>query len=386
MAKIRGFLQGAKGKIGDFVVQKGEMGTILRANNGTANPQSASQMAQRVAFATATNAAKKMLSVIGLSFYGVSNGKLSRRKFVSLNVPILKAAADAAIAGEDEWYRPTCHYKGKDVNQLVPNPYIVSDGSLVLPEQWDPKPEGGGDQFAIFTDDTVNWTVVKEAQTITGAELLASMFGCGAGDQITLVSILAKKGDAVPYEYEQGENVTVNGVPMLNYDWMRFTRMYAPRIVFKRSDLADLVLVADETVETLRPKLLAAIRGCIDLDKSSSAFVAQIESALKSFVQESRYGFGMNEIGINTADLTGSDWNMLAAGIIRSANIDGVWDFSRCQLKTSMELDTAGGSGENDYYSGLHIGNAIYTYVGVADSANKNFMITGTPFDEMPQQ
>jgi hypothetical protein len=384
MAKIRGFLQGAKGKIGDFVVQKGEMGTILRANNGTANPQSAAQMAQRVAFATATNAAKKMLSVIGLSFYGVSDGKLSRRKFVQLNVPILKASADAQISGE-EWANPTCHFKGKDINQIVPNPYIVSDGSLVLPEQWVPKPVDGGGQFTIFTNNTIDWTVVKEAQTITGAELLASMFGCGTGDQITLVSILAKKGEAVPYVYEQGENVTVNGVLMLNYDWMRFTRMYAPRIVFKRSDLADLVLVADETAETLTPKLLAAIRGCIDLDKSSSAFVALIEQGLNCYVEENRYGFAIDEVNLHLL-VNGSDWAMLAAGIIRSANVDGVWDFSRCQLKTNMDLDTAGGPEANDNYSGLHIGNAIYTYVGVADAANKNFMTTGTPFDEMPQQ
>lgn len=384
MAKVVGFLRGAKGKVGDFVLQKGEKTTVLRANNGVANPQSAAQMTQRVVFGTVTNAAKKLLSVIGLSFYGVSDGKLSRRKFVEMNIPILKASADAQLSGE-ETTSPRCFFKGKDVNQLVVNPYVVSDGSLVLPEQWEPKPVTGGGQFTIFSDNTIDWSVVKEAQTITGAELLSSMFGCGAGDQITLVSILAKNGDAVPYNYESGENVTVNGVPMPNYDWQRFTRMYAPRIVFKQSDLANMVLVADETAETLTPKLIAAVRGCIDLDKSSSAFVALIEQGINCYVEENRYGFAIDETNLHTlAD--GSGWAMLAAGVIRSANIDGVWDFSRCQLKTSMELDTAGGPGDNQNYSGLMLGIAVYTYVGVADSSNKNFMTTGTPFDEMPQQ
>jgi hypothetical protein len=384
MAKIRGFLQGAKGKIGDFVVQKGEMGTILRANNGVSNPQSAAQMAQRVAFATATNAAKKMLSVIGLSFYGVSNGKLSRRKFVSLNAPILKAAADAAIAGEDEWYSPTCHYKGKDVNQLVPNPYIVSDGSLVLPEQLNVIKQG---ETSLVTTggEELKMTIRKEAQTIEGWKLLESLFGCTSGDQITLVTIQGKKGDAVPYEYEQGENVTVNGVPMLNYDWMRFTRMLAPRIVFKRDNLASLEVLADDTMGTLQPKLTAALRGCIDLEKSNEAFVKFFLTNSLQLDDNDAAGF---DAYFSSEELPSfsEDWTNLAAGIVRSANIDGVWDFTRCQLVVAMDLDTAGGPSGNDNYSGLHIGNAIYTYVGVADAANKNFMTTGTPFDEMPRQ
>lgn len=384
MAKIRGFLSGAKGKIGDFVVQKGEKHTIIRANNGVSNPQSAAQMAQRVAFATATNAAKKMLSVIGLSFYGVSDGKLSRRKFVALNTPILKAAADAAIAGEDEWNSPTCHFKAKDVNQLVPNPYIVSDGSLVLPEPLAVVKQGTN-VLTIVGGAEVSMDIRKEAQTIEGWKLIEGIFGCTSGDQLTLVSIQGKNGDDVPYEYEQGENVTVNGVPMLNYDWMRFTRLFAPRIVFKRDNLASLEVLADDTAETLKTKLQAALRGCIDLEKSNEAFVNFfVEDALE-LVANGQTAFQAYFSSVELPQYA-AGWTVLAAGIVRSANVDGVWDFTRCQLTVAMDLDTAGGPAENDHYSGLHIGNAIYTYVGVADSANKNFMTTGTPYDEMPRQ
>ena len=382
MAHIKGFLKGAKGKIGDFVLQKGEIGTIIRANNGVSNPQSAAQMAQRVAFATATSAAKKMLSVIGLSFYRVSDGKLSRRKFVALNVPILKAAADAQIAGEAEGTQALCRYKAKDVNQLVPNPYIISDGSLVLPEMLAVKKDAN--TLKITGGAEVEMTIQKQAQTIEGWKLIESLFGCTSGDQITLVTIQGKNGDAVPYEYEQGENVTVNGVPMLNYDWMRFTRMLAPRIVFKRENLASLEILADDTMNTLVPKLLAAVKGCIDLEKSNETLV--------NFFVDTGLGISENEeeflVALNDQVLPNfsENWTTLAAGVVRSANVDGAWDFTRTQLVVAMDLDTAGGPEANNNYSGLSIGNAIYTYVGVADSGNRNFMTTGTPFDQMPQQ
>lgn len=383
MAKIRGFLKGAKGKIGDFVVQKGEKATILRANNGVSNPQSAAQMAQRVAFATATNAAKKMLSVIGLSFYGVSDGKLSRRKFVALNVPILKASADAQLADETEQSNPKCFFKAKDINQLVPNPYIVSDGSLVLPEQWAIQVnENTG--LTIF-DGGFDFSSPKEAKVISGAQLIEALFGVTTGEQITMVSILGKEGDSVAYEYENGATVTVNGVPVLNYDWMRFTRMFAPRLVFKQQDFSNLEIVADETSETLLPKLKAAVRGCIDMDKSSEDFVTLITNALIGRVQDANIVLGVDAISLSN-DLTISGWKMHAAGIVRSANVDGVWDFTRTQLVVNMDTDTAGGPEDNLDYSGLNIGTAIYTYVGVADASNKNFMTTGTPFAEMPQQ
>lgn len=384
MAKIRGFLSGAKGKIGDFVVQKGEKQTIIRANNGVSNPQSASQMAQRLAFATATNAAKKMLSVIGLSFYGVSNGKLSRRKFVALNAPILKAAADAAIAGEDEWANPTCHFKAKDVNQLVPNPYIVSDGSLVLPEQVSII-KNDSDKLAIVGETNAISLEPGEGSSVTGYDIIRQLFGVDSGNQLTLCVICGKSGESVAYAYEQGENVTVNGVPMLNYDWMRFTKFVAPRIVFKGSDFPSVTVEDGETIESFKTKMQTAIRNCVNMEKSSEAFVNWITNAIEVTLQAGQFTVSL-KAEVLPSTIGGENYNPLAAAMIRSANVEGVWDFTRSQMVVAMDLDTAGGPEANDNYSGLSIGNAIYTYVGVADSANKNFMTTGTPYDEMPVQ
>lgn len=385
MAKVRGFLRGAKGKVGDFVLQKGEKSTVLRANNGVANPQSAAQMSQRVTFGTVTNAAKKLLSVIGLSFYGVSNGKLSRRRFVELNIPVLKASADAQLAGEESSF-PTCYFKAKDCGQLVVNPYIVSDGNLILPEQWVPMVLGtpGGD-FGLFEDDQVSWSKAKGAQVIDGASLISAMYGVSAGEQITLVTIVSKDGDAVPYQYEGGDNVTVNGVPVAPYDWQRFTQMWAPRIVFKSSNLPSLEIVADETTDTLQPKLITCLLGCIDLEKSSQFFVNQVVNLAAKVEVDENIHFWLEPWEFKN-DTPTEGWRVQAAGVVRSANVDGQWDFSRCQLVISMDPDSAGGPENNNDYSGLFIGTAIYSYVGVADSGAKNFMTTGTPFEEMPQQ
>lgn len=382
MAKIRGFLAGAKGKVGDFVFQKGEKATIVRANNGVSNPQSAAQMAQRLAFATVTNAAKKMLSVIGLSFYGVSDGKLSRRRFVELNVPVLKAAADAYLAGESAPGGKSCWYKAKDINQVVPNPYIVSDGSLILPEQLAVSRDG---DYLWLNSNEYTYASVNSgtAVIVSGYDLIQGIFGCSSGEQITLVSIMSKNGESVPYEYSGGEVVTVNGVDVPVYDWMRFTRMYAPRIVFKNSGLPGLEVLADDTAETLQPKLVAALRQCIDMDKSSAVFVDLLMGCINVGLSQGRFVFNFTSLNL-TEELSSDDWLVLAAGIVISANVDGKWDFTRTQLVVAMDEDTAGGPEANNNYSGLQLGTAIYTYVGVADSTNKNFMTTGTPYDEMP--
>ena len=63
-----GLQRGWRGKVGSYVFQKNGKNTVSRERTGTvANPQSFNQMLQRVVFATVTQAADKLLPIIGIS-------------------------------------------------------------------------------------------------------------------------------------------------------------------------------------------------------------------------------------------------------------------------------------------------------------------------------
>lgn len=100
MAKSRGFFSLRRGstKSLTFSILNGKQITKDRVSE-VRNPQTSRQMLQRVCFATVTQAAEKMLPIIGISQEGVTSEVESRRRWISQNVKLLRGIADRMSKG-----------------------------------------------------------------------------------------------------------------------------------------------------------------------------------------------------------------------------------------------------------------------------------------------
>lgn len=387
MARIKGFLKGARGKLADFVLQKGsEVGsTIMREKVTPANPQSQTQMATRLAFGTATNAAKILLPVIGESFAGVKSGKMSRREFIRMNIPWLRDEALKWMNNDLEVYA-AFSYKGNKT--LLPNKYIVSNGSLVLPEQFAVYATGGafGERWC-YAESNMEVTV---GTSVSAFEILNTLFSLTLGDQITTVLIYTKLGTNVVRYWGDDLNLpeyTVNGVYVPRPDWQRYVSFTAKRLVIKPNTIDairfDVINSESQGLDNLKQTVLSII----DTEKSDPTFVDILLSRLSYEPAEVENKFiigGADEVGSISTAFDKNGWTLSAAGCILSSNSGSEWNFSNCKLAIAKDLDTAGGPEDNPLYYGPTVGTALATYNGYPSEGETNFMTTGTDLTEVP--
>ena len=133
MAKVGIFQRGWRGKTAGISFSKGENGeTIAREAVKPVNPQTNLMMTQRVIFATVANARKAFEQLISQSFEGMS-AKQAKRLFTSLNVKLLRRAYANAIDANKPFLDWTFAFTAKGISNIIPNPYVVSKGSLQKP-------------------------------------------------------------------------------------------------------------------------------------------------------------------------------------------------------------------------------------------------------------
>lgn len=130
MAKVGIFQRGWRGKTAGISFSKGENGeTIAREAVKPVNPQTNLMMTQRVIFATVANARKAFEQLISQSFEGMS-AKQAKRLFTSLNVKMLRRDYANAVNADKPFLDWTFAFTAKGVSNIIPNPYVVSRGSL----------------------------------------------------------------------------------------------------------------------------------------------------------------------------------------------------------------------------------------------------------------
>lgn len=351
MAKGPFWLRGAKGKLAGSVIFKGESGTIVRENVKPRNPKTNAQMRQRVVWATITQAAKKMLPIIGISFEGVNSEKLNRRRFVQLNSTLF--ARHAQNPSMDN----VCAWSGKGNNQLIPNPYILSRGTLIMPRQvLVPK----------FENDSIPTST--DAVTIPGGEHTALeywklMYGMEPGSQLTIPFITAKID-------ERGVAYSVNNSEGTRIDLIRYSMFYAPRIVLKEPAENDAKFQI--TAETTSEQLEAFLSTAVVSEKTATDLLGYF---LEFAINPPTAG---GDITINLDP----DWEDLmlvygsfvcACGAIYSKqDSNGIWRYTNCEMDSCRQNLIP--SVQN--YYGLYLRNAISTYKSEA-SRDANYLQTG---------
>lgn len=340
MAKIiSGTQVGARGKAAGMVYQKGRNGeTIQRRYVIPANPRTNSQMAQRILFATASQAAKFMSPVVDHSFEGVKAGLSSVNMFVKKNIAVLRslAASDYAKKPAPTECKMFCTTKG--VSALVPNAYMISNGSLAKPRL---QVVDGGDKQLVLKLGTLPATATQKV-TITNVDyygvtlgtLLQAFFGLGdATEQLTLCAI-ARSSEEMLF--------SLDGSTDPGYE-IPYTAFNARRLVFREdADLSQIVILlnSDGTAhEDINENIATACLGAFSSADSDQVFLDMILVALQDAHTTPAGSTGEYTISIEPEtvdldeyyiyDIDTQEGHVYAGGVIRSKKVGENWRYSR---------------------------------------------------------
>lgn len=182
MAKDNLFLGMARGKVGDVVFSRLNGVQVSRARNRAPhNPQSPAQMVQRIIMSTVGKAYSFMQAICNHSFEGFDIGQQSQRKFMEVNVGMMRdRAADVLAYPVEEVVRSSEAYNFNFKNDYTPviNEYMISAGSL--PSITLSAIDGGTSGTIAFDPGEL------DGSTLTYDDFIG-LLGLQRGDQLTFV-------------------------------------------------------------------------------------------------------------------------------------------------------------------------------------------------------
>lgn len=383
MAIVTGYMEGARKKVAGFVYQKGANGkTIKRAYVIPKNPQTSGQMAQRIIFATATQAAKFMAPIINHSFEGVAYGAKSKQKFVSLNIEKLRLLASEDFRNQPEAADANVFVTTRGLSALIPNQYIIADGSLSASRMKVVKATGATSDKALqLSFGGGSFALVAGSEGYLGlslGDIIGALFGLNALDeQLSLVGI-AKTGDDYRYSF-QGSTDAGAQVP--------YSGMSAKRLVFDPStdlgQIIDLVNSDDHTVaDDAEANIEAAIVACFVNAKTDSELKNYVAAKVLAGIQlqvsgDDETGWRLGWASLQTNDLANlfvydpeNDSSFLmAAGVVRSKLVDNKWRRSRTVMVTSFP------TGDGVYNFGLTWNLANAAWFAKADLSESGWFL-----------
>lgn len=184
MAKDNLFLGTARGSVGDVTFSRLNGVQVARVRNrAPRNPQSPAQMLQRVIMSSVGKAYSFMQNICNHSFENFELGQMSQRKFMEVNVGILRDKAGDVIAYPIEAMikASTAHnYSFKNDYLPVVNRYMISAGSLPS------IPLMQGDS-GVSSTIPFNTSEITQA-TVTYQQMVDAM-GLQKGDQLTFIQV-----------------------------------------------------------------------------------------------------------------------------------------------------------------------------------------------------
>lgn len=174
----------ARGKVGDLVFSRSNGQQVTRARAAVVkNPQTETQMIQRIILNTVAQAYSRMSAITDHSFEGIQAGQPSMSYFMSKNLNSLRSKlaeeiADGYDLGSIYAFTPV------STNQYAANRYIVAKGTL---------PEVP----ATFGPQNVGRVVVAGS---TYADII-NAFGLQRGDQLTFVATQGASGANTTFHF-----------------------------------------------------------------------------------------------------------------------------------------------------------------------------------------
>lgn len=373
MAKAGFWLRGAKGKLADSVLSKGENATIIREHVVPRNAQTEMQMVNRVAFATVAQAAKYMLPIIGQTFQGAANEKFNRRAFQQANINLLKRnfIRYNGIGGGPALNPDMTAANPKGVSQLIPNMYIMSQGSLSLPGWLTAKTKVNAinpERSNIYADPinggSEHVVRVNIGDAFNPIEVLTDFYGLKLGQQITVCGICTDSSESVM--------AFDSDMP----DFVRYSQFKALRAVIINDEDAAADASVNVTADTTVQQIKDSISALFDANKTDSDFLscilAETEITLtpgegyvaitlrNSIVSDDYVDIFNLLIG---GDILGTvdSYDCKAACAILSEYINNQWSYSNSQMAVLPKNGSVVAS--NMGYYGYDYSNAYKTYL-----------------------
>lgn len=343
------------------------------------NPQTDPQMLQRVAFATVANAAAKMYDIISISQEGESKPEYARQLFISQNTELLKKAAYKRV-GLARHYRAA--YAPKGNQQLIPNSYQISKGSLTVPDYLVPKTgaDGGSSfeykEFSSFMTSSGSQQIVNAlviGSSYTASQLWQLLFGLLPGDQLTFPQIYGS-GIAQALYAGETEDSAVEDKTLV-------TQFCAPRMVLLKEMPSAAITISAETTDA---QIQAILLGGVNQDDSYMPVAQKFVDCLT--IDETQD----NDMFMKLDDMCGEVYgvngvnNLRAVGVILS-RYDAerkLWKYSTSNLVCVWDFLSQNDGAD---YFGFTVDNAIATYrATVLANANGNFLQRGGTHDIVP--
>lgn len=190
MAKNNLFLGTARGSVGDVTFSRLNGVQVARVRNRSPrNPQSPAQMVQRIIMSTVGKAYSFMSDICNHSFEGFESGQLSQRKFMEINVGLLRdQCADVLAYPVEEVVRTSEAYNFSFKNDYAPvlNRYMISAGSLPSTTL---AQDINDQQVVIGVRPLLELSSVGSTPESTSyAEVVAGL-GLQRGDQLTFIQV-----------------------------------------------------------------------------------------------------------------------------------------------------------------------------------------------------
>lgn len=341
-----------------------------------ANPQTQAQMVQRVIFATVTKAAEKMFKLISISNERQSQPQFAKQEFVSRNVSLLRKLALRTKTELDGVTHVLAAFAPKENQQIIPNSYYMSFGSVLVPSQLVPKTQDtAGNATGSFGGDS--WATIGQLGTgvpygdYTPAQLWQMLFGLMPGDQLSLPQ-LYDEGDAqILYNSDDEDAEPVDLTIVADF--------VCPRIVLLDEMPSTTVTIGAETTAA---QVIAALKSGINTEKTWETMDDRLlDGIVIDEVVDEVMVFNMGAktwqdcFGINNDD------HMVALGIIISRFDGSKWRYSTSQLVCAYNPSVS----DTDYF-GFKLQNAIDTYKATSKmTAEGNFIQQGGESDIIPE-
>lgn len=171
MSKGNMLLGHARGKVGDLVFSRANGQQIVRSRAAVVkNPQTESQMVQRIILNTVAQAYSRMRAITDHSFEGVQAGQKTMSLFLRKNIDSLRSIIAKEIADGGDFDGVWAFTPIGD-NGYAPNAYIISQGSLPA--------------VPVAVDSATKGSIALAENTYQG---VLDAFGLLRGDQLTFVA------------------------------------------------------------------------------------------------------------------------------------------------------------------------------------------------------
>ena len=336
-----------------------------------ANPQTDAQMQQRVAFVTASQAAAIMKDIVDISREGIAMGTFARQQFVSDNAALLRQLGTKR--GNYAAFSP------KGNKMIIPNSYIMSRGSLVLPAWAKPIVVNEGQDVGSF--EGADYKTDFKASPLpygnyTVAQLWQTVFGVRQGDQITFPQIRTNQYISMAKATEDNQgNITYDDV-------VKATWFAAPRIVLL-DEMPSTTLTVDANTTT--SAFQTALESGVNLAKSNEELVSNFISnwALLAGADDQRQVSMADSYDVMCAVGEGTT---LAVCCIISHKASNGWQYTTSQMVCVFEPMSATDPAEGSpAYFGYTMWDAMQSYKTTKKVADRTFLQTATNNNIVPQ-